>query len=139
MSVNKVILVGFVGKDAEFRSFPNGDGVCNFSVATSDRYKDKASGEMKEITEWHRVSCFGKLATIAHQLVKKGSQLYIEGKISTRKWKDASGVEKFSTEIKADVMQMLSSKEYKEPLSNDIVVTQRPSLSLPDIEDDIPF
>ena len=138
MSINKVILVGFVGKDAEFRSFPNGDGVCNFSVATTDRYKDKASGEMKELTEWHRISCFGKLSTIAHQLVKKGSQVYIEGKISTRKWKDASGVEKFSTEIKADVMQMLS-KEYKEPLVDTVTITQRPSLSLSNIEGAIPF
>ena len=120
-------------------ALPICDGVTNFSVATTERYKDKASGEMRDVTEWHRVSCFGKLSTIAHTLVKKGSQVYIEGKISTRKWKDASGVEKFSTEIKADVMQMLSSKEYKEPLAESVTITERPSLTLSNIEDDIPF
>lgn len=109
-SINKVIIVGNVGRDPETRYLPSGDAVTNISVATTDRYKDKQSGEMKEITEWHRVSMFGKLAEITGQYVKKGSQVYIEGSLRTRKWTDAAGVEKYSTEIKADTMQMLGGR-----------------------------
>ena len=90
-SVNKVIIVGNVGRDPETRYMPSGDAVTNISVATSDRYKDKQSGEMKETTEWHRVAFFGKLAEIAGQYLKKGSQVYVEGRLRTRKWTDASG------------------------------------------------
>ena len=106
-SVNKVIIVGNVGRDPETRYMPSGDAVTNISVATSDRYKDKQSGEMKETTEWHRVAFFGKLAEIAGQYLKKGSQVYVEGRLRTRKWTDASGQEKYSTEIVAETMQML--------------------------------
>ncbi|NBX98916.1 MAG: single-stranded DNA-binding protein, partial [Burkholderiaceae bacterium] len=92
-SVNKVIIVGNVGRDPETRYLPSGDAVTNISVATSDRYKDKQTGEMKETTEWHRVAFFGKLAEIAGQYLKKGSQVYVEGSLRTRKWTDQSGQE----------------------------------------------
>ena len=110
-SVNKVIIVGNLGRDPETRSFPNGDQVANVTIATTDRYKDKTSGEMKEITEWHRVSFFGRLAEIAGQYLRKGSQVYVEGSLRTRKWTDKDGVEKYSTEIRADSMQMLGSRQ----------------------------
>jgi single-strand DNA-binding protein len=109
-SVNKVIIVGNVGRDPETRYMPSGDAVTNISVATSDRYKDKQTGEMKETTEWHRVAFFGKLAEIAGQYLKKGSQVYVEGRLRTRKWTDAGGQEKYSTEIVAETMQMLGGK-----------------------------
>ena len=110
-SVNKVIIVGNLGRDPEVRSFPNGDQVANVTIATTDRYKDKTSGEMKEITEWHRVSFFGRLAEIAGQYLRKGSQVYVEGSLRTRKWTDKDGIEKYSTEIRADSMQMLGSRQ----------------------------
>jgi single-strand DNA-binding protein len=110
-SVNKVIIVGNLGRDPEVRYLPSGDAVANIAVATTDRWKDKATGEMKEATEWHRVSFFGKTAEIAGQYLKKGSQVYIEGKLQTRKYTDKDGVEKYATEIKGDTMQMLGSRE----------------------------
>lgn len=110
-SVNKVIIVGNLGRDPETRAFPSGDQVTNVTIATTDRYKDKASGEMKEITEWHRVSFFGRLAEVAGQYLRKGSQVYVEGSLRTRKWTDKDGVEKYSTEIRADNMQMLGSRQ----------------------------
>jgi single-strand DNA-binding protein len=109
-SVNKVIIVGNVGRDPETRYMPSGDAVTNISVATSDRYKDKQTGEMKENTEWHRIAFFGKLAEIAGQYLKKGSQVYVEGRLRTRKWTDQGGQEKYSTEIIADSMQMLGAR-----------------------------
>ena len=109
-SVNKVIIVGNLGKDPEMRSFPNGDQVANVTIATTDRYKDKASGEMKEITEWHRVSFFGRLAEIVGQYLRKGSQVYVEGSLRTRSW-EKDGVKQYSTEIRADQMQMLGSRQ----------------------------
>jgi single-strand DNA-binding protein len=110
-SVNKVIIVGNLGRDPETRYMPSGDAVTNITVATTDRYKDKQSGEMKEATEWHRISFFGKLAEIAGQYLKKGSQVYVEGSLRTRKYTDKDGVEKFATEIRADTMQMLGSRQ----------------------------
>lgn len=109
-SVNKVILVGNLGADPETRYMPSGDAVTNLRLATTDRYKDKQSGEMKEATEWHRVAMFGKLAEIAAQYLRKGSSVYIEGRIRTRKWQDQSGQDKYSTEIVADQMQMLGGR-----------------------------
>jgi single-strand DNA-binding protein len=109
-SVNKVILVGNLGADPETRYLPSGDAVANIRLATTDRYKDKASGELKEMTEWHRVSFFGRLAEIANEYLKKGSSVYIEGKIRTRKYTDQAGVEKYSTDIVADQMQMLGGR-----------------------------
>jgi single-strand DNA-binding protein len=110
-SVNKVIIVGNLGRDPETRYMPSGDAVTNITVATTDRYKDKQSGDMKEATEWHRISFFGKLAEIAGQYLKKGSQVYVEGSLRTRKYTDKDGVEKFATEIRADSMQMLGSRQ----------------------------
>jgi single-strand DNA-binding protein len=142
MSVNKVILVGFVGREPETRAFADGSGVTNFSLATSEKYKDK-TGEWKEITEWHRIGCFGKLSEIAAKLVSKGSQVYIEGKISTRKWKDANGVEKSSTEVKCDVLQLLGSKEVSKEVKSPPIdigeISNKASKSLGDIEEDLPF
>ena len=110
-SVNKVIIVGNLGRDPETRSFPSGDQVTNVTIATTDRYKDKATGENKEITEWHRVSFFGRLAEVAGQYLRKGSQVYVEGSLRTRKWTDKDGIEKYTTEIRADNMQMLGSRQ----------------------------
>ncbi len=109
-SVNKVILVGNLGADPETRYLPSGDAVTNIRLATTDRYKDKQSGEFKEATEWHRIAFFGKLAEIAGQYLKKGTSVYIEGRIRTRKWQDQSGQDKYSTEIVADQMQMLGGR-----------------------------
>jgi len=110
-SVNKVILVGNLGRDPETRYAPNGDAICNVSLATTDSWKDKASGERKEQTEWHRVVFFGKLAEIAGQYLKKGSQVYVEGSLRTRKWTDKDGQERYTTEIRADEMKMLGGRE----------------------------
>ena len=109
-SVNKVILVGNLGADPETRYLPSGDAVANIRLATTDRYKDKSSGEFKELTEWHRVAFFGRLAEIVNEYLKKGSSVYIEGRIRTRKWTDQSGQERYSTEIVADQMQMLGGR-----------------------------
>lgn len=110
-SVNKVILIGNLGKDPEIRYMPDGGAVVNLSIATSDRWKDKATGEQKEATEWHRVVIYGKLAEIAGQYAKKGKPLYLEGKLKTRKWQDQSGVDKYTTEIVADTMQLLGGRD----------------------------
>lgn len=100
MSVNKVILIGNVGRDPEVRSFPNGGKVCNLSVATSETWKDKASGERKEKTEWHTVAIFAEHAVrYAEQYLRKGSRVYVEGKLETRKWTDQSGADRYTTEV----------------------------------------
>ena len=143
-SVNKVIIVGNVGRDPETRRLPSGDAVTNISIATTDRYRDKQSGEMRENTEWHRVAFFGKVAEIAEKYLKKGSQVYVEGRLRTRKWTDQSGQEKYSTEIVAETMQMLGGKA---PGSSDMGGSASMSQSRPaaapsnisDIDDDIPF
>jgi single-strand DNA-binding protein len=109
-SVNKVIIVGNLGRDPETKYLPSGDAVTNLAVATTDSWKDKATGEKREETEWHRISAFGKLAEIMAQYLKKGSQVYIEGSLKTRKYTDKDGVEKYATEIRADTMQMLGGK-----------------------------
>ncbi|AKH21394.1 single-stranded DNA-binding protein [Sedimenticola thiotaurini] len=108
--VNKVILVGNVGKDPDVRYMPNGNAVANVTLATSESWKDKTSGETQERTEWHRVVFFRRLAEIVGEYVKKGSKLYIEGKLQTRKWQDQSGQDRYTTEIVADEMQMLDSR-----------------------------
>ncbi|WP_374620514.1 single-stranded DNA-binding protein [Pandoraea sp.] len=109
-SVNKVILVGNLGADPEVRYMPSGDAVANIRLATTDRYKDKQSGEFKELTEWHRVSFFGRLAEIVNEYLKKGSSVYIEGRIRTRKYQAQDGTDRYSTEIVADQMQMLGGR-----------------------------
>ena len=108
--VNKVILVGNLGADPETRAMPSGTTVANIRIATSESWKDKTSGEQQERTEWHRVALFGRLGEIAAEYLKKGSQVYIEGSIRTRKWQDKEGKERFSTEIVANEMQMLGGR-----------------------------
>lgn len=110
-SVNKVIIVGNLGRDPETRYMPNGEAVTNVAIATTESWKDKNSGEKKELTEWHRVTFYRKLAEIAGQYLKKGSQVYVEGRLQTRKWTDKDGVERYTTEIIADTMQMLGSRQ----------------------------
>jgi single-strand DNA-binding protein len=108
--INKVILIGNLGKDPETRYMPSGKAATNFSVATSERFKDRETGEPQERTEWHRVATFDRLAEIAAEYLKKGSKVYIEGKLRTRKWTDKEGKDRYSTEIIADQMQMLDSR-----------------------------
>jgi single-strand DNA-binding protein len=132
--VNKAILVGTLGKDPEQRFMPNGNAVCNISVATSEQWKDKQTGEKQERTEWHRVSMFGKLAEIAGEYLRKGSQVYLEGKIQTRKWQDKEGKDRYSTEIVADQMQMLGGKrDSSAPAAGETLSQAAP------FDDDIPF
>jgi single-strand DNA-binding protein len=152
-SVNKVILVGNLGRDPETRYNPEGGAICNISVATTDTWKDKASGEKQERTEWHRVVFFSRLAEIAGEYLKKGSQVYIEGSLRTRKWTDKEGVEKYSTEIIADKMQMLGSRsgmggggrdsDQREPAMADEPKSggakKAPAGKFDDMDDDIPF
>jgi single-strand DNA-binding protein len=108
--VNKVIIVGNVGNDPETKYMPSGSAVTNLSVATNESWKDKQTGEQKDRTEWHRVAMFGRLAEIAAEYLRKGSQVYIEGKLRTRKWQDQSGNDRYSTEVIADEMQMLGGR-----------------------------
>ena len=110
-SINKVILIGNLGRDPEVRYTPSGAAVCNVTVATSRNWKDKTSGEKVEETEWHRVVFYDRLAEIAGEYLKKGRSVYVEGRLKTRKWQDKDGVEKYTTEIVADNMQMLGGRE----------------------------
>ncbi len=154
-SVNKVIVVGNLGADPETRYLPSGEAVTNIRVATTDRWKDKASGEMKEATEWHRIAFFGRLAEIAGEYLKKGSQVYVEGSLRTRKWQDKEGHDRYSTEIRGDVMQMLGSRagsgepraapsaggDASEPRSEPASrpAAKKPAGKFDDMADDIPF
>ena len=110
-SVNKVILVGNLGRDPETRFSPDGAAICNVSLATTSQWKDKNSGERKEETEWHRVVFYNRLAEIAGEYLKKGRSIYVEGRLKTRKWQDKEGQDRWTTEIVADQMQMLGSRE----------------------------
>jgi len=111
-SVNKVILIGNLGRDPEVRYLPSGSAVCNLRIATTESWKDKASGEKKEVTEWHSVVLFDKLAEIAGEYLRKGRSVYIEGRLQTRKWQDKeTGADRYSTEIRGDTMQMLGGRE----------------------------
>ena len=108
--INKVIIVGFLGNDPEVRTMPAGDLVVNISVATSESWTDKNTGEKKEVTEWHRIVIYRKLAEIAAQYLRKGSQVYVEGRLKTRKWQDNNGQDRYSTEIQCDNLQMLGGR-----------------------------
>jgi single-strand DNA-binding protein len=110
-SVNKVIIVGNLGKDPEVRYMPSGSAICNITVATSRQWKDKTSGDKQEETEWHRIVFFDRMAEIAGEFLKKGRPVYVEGRLKTRKWTDKDGVEKYTTEIVATDMQLLGSRE----------------------------
>jgi len=152
-SVNKVIIVGNLGRDPETRYLPSGEAVTNISVATTETWKDKASGEKKEATEWHRISFFGRLAEVAGEYLKKGSQVYIEGQLRTRKYQDKeTGKDRYSTEIRADRMQMLGSRagagEPRGEPDGDAApkggapakpAAKKPAGKFDDMEDDIPF
>lgn len=148
-SINKVIVVGNLGKDPETRFLPDGKAVCNFSVATTDKWTDKATNEKKEATEWHRISSFGRLAEICGEYLKKGSQVYVEGKLRTRKWQDKEGQDRYTTEIIADAMQMLGSRsgmgggeprEMREPsAAGESRPAKKPAGQFQDMDDDIPF
>ena len=140
--VNKVILVGNLGNDPDTRYMPSGSAVTNLSVATNESWKDKETGEQKDRTEWHKVAMFGRLAEIAAEYLRKGSQVYIEGKLRTRKWQDKDGNDRWTTEIIADEMQMLGGRmDSGAPAMND---PPPPSAPPPkggsdDFDDDIPF
>jgi single-strand DNA-binding protein len=149
-SVNKVIIVGNLGRDPEVRYTPDGASITNVTIATTDTWKDKATGEKKEATEWHRVVFFGKLAEIAGQYLKKGRQVYVEGALRTRKWQDKEGQERYTTEIVANEMKMLGSREGMSdapPRENSAGAGTRPAAAAQptaagnfnDFEDDIPF
>jgi single-strand DNA-binding protein len=136
--VNKVILVGRLGDEPQLKHASNGNAIANFSVATSESWTDKNTGQKQEKTEWHRVSCFGKVAEIAGQYLHKGSQVYIEGKLQTRKWQDKSGADRYTTEVSLSgfngVLQMLDSKGSNQQTQQD------PVEKTPDgFDDDIPF
>ncbi|MGC8427749.1 single-stranded DNA-binding protein [Mixta calida] len=147
--VNKVILVGNLGKDPEVRYMPNGGAVASITLATSESWRDKQTGETKEKTEWHRVVLFGKLAEVAGEYLRKGSQIYIEGKLATRKWQDQSGQERYTTEIHVNVggtMQMLGGRQDGKPQGNQPQQQSRgpstpPASNEPpmDFDDDVPF
>lgn len=156
-SVNKVIILGNLGRDPETRYMPSGDAMTTVSIATTDTWKDKVTGEKKKTTEWHRVVFFGKLAEIAGQYLRKGSSAYIEGSLRTRKYTDKDGIEKYATDIRADTLQMLGGKpttgddaSYAHDMQNSAprqsALTQppqhtaaRPAPSFSDMEDDIQF
>jgi single-strand DNA-binding protein len=151
-SINKVILIGNLGRDPEVRYTPNGSAVCNVSVATTRNWKNKDSGERMEETEWHRVVFFDRLAEIAGEYLKKGSQVYVEGRLQTRKWQDKDGQDKYTTEIVANVMQMLGSRQGmgggdrdaggERPSAGAKPKAQpaaKPGGKFDDFEDDIPF
>lgn len=154
-SVNKVILIGNLGKDPEARYAPSGDAVSNFVIATSESWKDKATGEKKEQTEWHRCSVFGKLAEICNEYLKKGSPVYVEGSLHTRKWTDKEGQDRYTTEVKVTSMKMLGSKPEsgsgsgdgygQQPTRGSSGATSQPASSgahrpsFDDLGDDIPF
>ena len=132
-SVNKVIVLGNLGKDPEVRHLPNGDAVCNFSLATTESWKDK-DGNKQDKTEWHNIVIFRKLAEIAGEYLKKGRPVYIEGRLQTRKWQDKEGKDRYTTEIVADQMQMLGSREEAKEVSK----APAPA-NFDDMESDIPF
>lgn len=141
-SVNKVILVGNLGRDPEVRHTPGGDAVATLAIATSESWNNKQTGQREELTEWHRVVFFGKTAEVAAQYLKKGSSVYVEGSIRTRKWTDQSGQERYSTEIRGDRMQMLGGRSEGASSANPPPppIPQRAApRPAEDIEDDIPF
>ena len=144
-SVNKAIILGNIGKDPEVKYTASGEAICNITVATSESWKDKATGEKKELTEWHRISFFGKLAEICGQYLKKGSQVYVEGSIRTRKWTDKEGQERYTTEIRGDEMKMLGGKDSghsdksSSPSKEFPPSGNKPKPQFDDLGSDIPF
>ena len=159
-SVNKVILIGNLGKDPEIRYMPSGDAIANLTLATSENWTDKTSGDKKELTEWHRVAFFGRTAEVVGQYLKKGAKIYVEGSLRTRKWQDKDGHDRYTTEVRGDVMRMLDRRgDSSGPMDNEPPASAlgspaagdarrtAPSKSAParaasgfdDMDDDIPF
>jgi single-strand DNA-binding protein len=156
-SVNKVILIGNLGRDPETRVFPDGGSICNVTLATTRQWKDKTSGERQEETEWHRIVFRDRLAEIAGEYLKKGRQIYVEGRLKTRKWNDKDGVEKYTTEIVAEEMKMLGTREgmgegesrgssgapatrpAARPAGGAPAAASKSSTGFDDMDDDIPF
>ena len=162
-SINKVILIGNLGRDPEVRRTPNGAAICNMSLATTRNWKDKNTGERQEETEWHRVVLYDRLAEVAGEYLRKGRSAYVEGRLKTRKWTDKDGIEKYTTEIIADTLQLLGGREgmggpggeegaggggYSRPAARPAAPAARPAAPAPaakspsgfdDIDDDIPF
>jgi single-strand DNA-binding protein len=155
--LNQAQIIGHLGRDPETRYMPNGDAVCNFSIATTEKWKDKATGEQKEATEWHRISVYGRLAAVCGEYLRKGSLCYVSGKLKTRKWQDKDGAEKYTTEINATEMKMLGGHGGGAQ-SNSVAPVQRPvtaarpaaavapraapvttGTGFDDIDDDVPF
>lgn len=138
--VNKVILIGNLGKDPEVRYMPSGSAVANVTIATSEQWKDKQSGEKQERTEWHNVVFFNRLAEIAGEYLKKGSKVYIEGSLRTRKWQDkATGADRYTTEIVANDMQMLDGRGGESGGQQRQSQPREEAMAEPDLDDDIPF
>lgn len=138
--INKVIIVGHLGNDPEMRSMPNGEAVANISVATSESWTDKATGERKEVTEWHRIVLYRRLAEIAGQYLHKGSQVYVEGRLKTRKWQDNNGQDRYTTEIQGDNLQMLGSSQGAQTPSAAAQKTTPAQPNQPaEFDDNIPF
>lgn len=147
-SVNRVTLVGNLGRDPEMRTMPSGDQLANVTIATTDRWKDKNTGEDKSSTEWHRVTFNGRLAEIAGQYLRQGSQVYVEGSLRTRKWQDKDGQERYTTEIRADQMQMLGRRQDGEapaprqaaaPAQRQAAPAPRAPSGFDDMDSEIPF
>lgn len=144
-SVNKVILIGNLGKDPESRFLPDGKAVVNFSIATTEAWKDKASGEKKEATEWHRLTAFGRLAEVCGEYLKKGSQVFVEGKLVTRKWQDKEGADRYTTEVHIHEMKMLGARpegaggQRREAPAESKPAAKKPAGQFQDMDDDIPF
>ena len=142
--VNKVILIGNLGKDPEVRYMPNGQAVANVTIATSESWKDKNTGEQQERTEWHRVVFFRRLAEIAGEYLKKGARIYVEGRLQTRKWQDNQGQDRYTTEIIANEMQMLGNagggSNFNSAPPSDMETGNEPAMAAAgDFDDDIPF
>lgn len=147
-SLNKVQIIGNLGRDPEVRYMPSGDAIANIAVATTYKSKDKNTGEQKEVAEWHRIAFFGKLAEIVGQYLKKGSPVYVEGRLQTRKYTDKDGIERYATEIVAENMQMLGGKQQEEEDNRPkqqapSVPAKRPTPktapNFADMDDEIPF
>ena len=147
--LNQAQIIGHLGRDPETRYLPSGEAVTNFSVATTEKWRDKATGEQKEATEWHRITTFGKLAEVCGQWLRKGSMVFVQGKITTKKYTDRDGVERYSTEIRADTMKMLGGRQDGDAHQEAPQRQQRPQRQAPqqqpqgggfdDMDDDIPF
>jgi len=142
--VNKVILIGHLGRDPEVRYMPSGSAVCNVTLATTESWKDKQSGEQKERTEWHNLVFYGRIAEIAGEYLRKGSQVYVEGRLQTRKWQDKNGNDRYTTEIIVNDMQMLGSRSggsagFAPQPESQSQAAPAPAAAADDFDDDIPF